>query len=151
MIIRKCLDCNVEMEKVKTETTSGWGEYEVVVKGIDAYVCPECGEKVFDTETTYMLQELGKSLSNLNQKDRPDILNVEEVAEELRVSEQTVYNMIKDGRLKAFKVGREWRFNIKDIESIKKGNNQLMTAARGKNNNMTDKDIKAIRDELKTL
>lgn len=28
----------------------------------------------------------------------------------MRVSRQTVYNMIKDRRIKAYKVGREWRF-----------------------------------------
>jgi excisionase family DNA binding protein/YgiT-type zinc finger domain-containing protein len=151
MIIRKCLDCNVDMKKVKTDTISGWGDYEVVVKGIDAYICPKCGEKVFDSETTYMLQELGKSLSKLNQKERPDVLNVEEVTEELRISEQTVYNMIKDGHLKAFKAGREWRFNIKDIKSIKKGEDQLMAAARRKDNKMTEKDIETIREELDAL
>ena len=39
-----------------------------------------------------------------------DILNLNETADYLRVSKQTVYNMIKDGRIKAYKVGREWRF-----------------------------------------
>ena len=39
-----------------------------------------------------------------------DILTLKEAAEYLRVSRQTVYNMIKDRRIKAYKVGREWRF-----------------------------------------
>lgn len=39
-----------------------------------------------------------------------DILNLNETADYLRVSKQTVYNMIKDGRIKVYKVGREWRF-----------------------------------------
>ena len=39
-----------------------------------------------------------------------DILTLKETAEYLRVSRQTVYNMIKDHRIKAYKVGREWRF-----------------------------------------
>ena len=39
-----------------------------------------------------------------------DILTLKETAEYLRVSRQTVYNMIKDRRIKAYKVGREWRF-----------------------------------------
>ena len=39
-----------------------------------------------------------------------DILTLKETAEYLRVSRQTVYNVIKDRRIKAYKVGREWRF-----------------------------------------
>ena len=44
-----------------------------------------------------------------------DILTLKEAAEYLRVSRQTVYNMIKDRRIKAYKVGREWRFFRSDI------------------------------------
>lgn len=44
-----------------------------------------------------------------------DILTIKETAEYLRVSGQTVYNMIKDRRFKAYKVGREWRFFRSDI------------------------------------
>lgn len=46
-----------------------------------------------------------------------EILTLEETARYLRVSGQTVYNMIRDGRIKASKVGREWRFLRSDIES----------------------------------
>lgn len=44
-----------------------------------------------------------------------DILNLNETAGYLRVSKQTVYNMIKDGRIKAYKVGREWKILRSDI------------------------------------
>ena len=44
-----------------------------------------------------------------------DILNLDETADYLRVSNQTVYNMIKDGRIKVYKVGREWKFLRADI------------------------------------
>ena len=44
-----------------------------------------------------------------------DILNLNETADYLRVSKQTVYNMIKDGRIKAYKVGREWKILRSDI------------------------------------
>ena len=44
-----------------------------------------------------------------------DILTLKETAEYLRVSGQTVYSMIKDRRIKAYKVGREWRFFRSDI------------------------------------
>lgn len=44
-----------------------------------------------------------------------DILNLNETADYLRVSKQTVYNMIKDGRIKAYKVGREWKILRSDV------------------------------------
>lgn len=42
--------------------------------------------------------------------------SLEDVAKYLEVSNQTVYNMIRDKRIKAYKVGREWRFHPSDIE-----------------------------------
>jgi excisionase family DNA binding protein len=42
--------------------------------------------------------------------------SLEEVARYLDVSNQTVYNMIRDNRIKAYKIGREWRFHPADIE-----------------------------------
>jgi len=38
--------------------------------------------------------------------ERPDYLNVEETADLLRVSTQTVYNMIKSGRLNVISISR---------------------------------------------
>ena len=65
-----------------------------------------------------MLQKLCKSLSDVQEEQKPDILNLTEVSDLLRVSNQTTYSMIKDGRLKAYKFGREWRFFRKDIEAF---------------------------------
>lgn len=59
-----------------------------------------------------------------------DVLNLTEVADILRVSNQTIYNMIKDGRIKAVKFGREWRFNRKDIDAYINGSYDI--AARNK-------------------
>lgn len=42
--------------------------------------------------------------------------SLEDVAGYLGVTNQTVYNMIRDGRIKAYKVGREWRFRPADVE-----------------------------------
>lgn len=146
MIIRECLECNEEMKKIKTEAKAGWGDYEVIIKGIDAYACPKCDDKVFDYQTTQMLQELGKSLSLTNDLT-PDILNVEEVSDLLRVSKQTVYNMIKDSRLKAVKIGREWRFMKKDIESVL-NEDSIHLAARGDSNK---KDLAIIKQALEQM
>lgn len=113
---RICYICESEMQLVSTSVNAGWGDYKLTIEGVEAYECPTCGEKTFSSKEVKMLQELGKSLSGLP-KDRPDILNLSETAELLRVSNQTIYNMIRDQKIKAFKVGREWRFNRSDIEN----------------------------------
>ena len=39
----------------------------------------------------------------------PDILTVEEVCEALRIGYNAVYDLLNDGKLKAYKNGRVWR------------------------------------------
>lgn len=39
--------------------------------------------------------------------------------------------MIKDGRLKASKVGREWRFSSEDVEALTNPAEKIAIAARG--------------------
>lgn len=59
-----------------------------------------------------------------------DTLTLKETAEYLRVSGQTVYNMIKDRRIKTYKVGREWRFFRSDIMAYLEStsNNRILSA-----------------------
>lgn len=45
-----------------------------------------------------------------------DILDAEEVAELLRLNEQTVKRLANRGELPGFKVGGRWRFKRQDIE-----------------------------------
>jgi excisionase family DNA binding protein len=44
------------------------------------------------------------------------VLTLSETAEFLRVHNSTVYRMLSTGQLRAFKVGRVWRFNVEDID-----------------------------------
>lgn len=47
---------------------------------------------------------------------RPTIMTVSELAKYLRLHEQTVYKMVKEGRLPAYKVGNRWRFKKETID-----------------------------------
>ena len=78
--------------------------------------------------------------------ERPDYLNVEETADLLRVSTQTVYNMIKSGRLKGTKFGREWRFLRKNLESLIQPDQAI--AARNTSTQNYEKDS-AILDAIR--
>ncbi len=45
-----------------------------------------------------------------------DILTIREVADYLKVTERTLYRLVQDGKLPAFKVGNSWRFRREDLE-----------------------------------
>lgn len=46
----------------------------------------------------------------------PDVVTLQQLAEFLQVSEQTVRRFVKAGKIKAFKLGKDWRFYKTDIE-----------------------------------
>lgn len=50
-----------------------------------------------------------------------EIYTLHEVEELLSVTQRSLYNFIKDGRLKAFKAGREWRVTREALEDFTKG------------------------------
>lgn len=45
-----------------------------------------------------------------------DILTIREVADYLKVTERTLYRLVQNGKLPAFKVGNSWRFRREDLE-----------------------------------
>ena len=47
-------------------------------------------------------------------------MTVDEVSKLLRVSRQTIYNMIRAGKIPHFRVGNKVRFNRADIEAMMK-------------------------------
>lgn len=47
--------------------------------------------------------------------DALDLLNINEIAAALRVSRMTVYRLIRDGRLPAFRVGKSLRVHRRDL------------------------------------
>ena len=47
-----------------------------------------------------------------------EVYTLEEIIELLNVTRRTLYNWIKDGKLKAFKAGREWRVTRKALDEF---------------------------------
>ncbi len=133
------------MSERKIEITSGWGEYELSIKGVKAFVCDKCGAISLQAEEVKMMEAVSRGFAERPANERPDYLNVEETADLLRVSTQTVYNMIRDGRLKGTKFGREWRFLRKNIESLI--HPEEATAAR----NTSSQNYEADREVLERI
>ena len=134
------------MTEKNIEITSGWGEYELEIKGVRAFVCDNCGAISLRAEEVKMMEDISRGFAERSEEERPDYLNVEETADLLRVSTQTIYNMIKSGRLKGTKFGREWRFLRKNIESLLQPEHAI--AARNTSTACFEED-RAILDEIR--
>ena len=46
----------------------------------------------------------------------PPVLTVRELAGYLRVHQSTVYRLVRERKLPAFRVGADWRFNREELE-----------------------------------
>ncbi|MCK9595172.1 MAG: helix-turn-helix domain-containing protein [Candidatus Omnitrophica bacterium] len=44
------------------------------------------------------------------------LMNIEELADYLRIQKQTIYNWLNQGKISGIKVGGVWRFDRKDID-----------------------------------
>jgi len=56
--------------------------------------------------------------------DEFKLYTTEEVKKILKVTQRTVYNYIKNGDLKAVKVGRRWRVKHQDLKAFLAGETQ---------------------------
>lgn len=142
----KCIKCKGEMKETTTTLNSRWGDYTVAISGIKGFKCDSCDELMFSVEETRMIQNITAGLADSKSTEKPDLLNVQEVADLLRVSNQTVYNMLKDGRLSAYKVGKEWRFAKDEVYEAMKGQNPISVAARG--GDLSDRDREYIKKNM---
>ena len=119
---------------------------EIEIRGIEGFQCENCGEVVFASQEFRMIDRV---LRSVDLQPAIDILNLEETAEYLRVSNQTIYNMIRDKRIKAYKIGREWRFMRSDILAYldsTTNSSQIPMAAKG---GITDPhDLSIIIEEI---
>jgi excisionase family DNA binding protein/YgiT-type zinc finger domain-containing protein len=112
----KCVFCGGLMVSKKVDVDETWKGRTITFRGIEAQVCDICGEKVYEASDVAMMESLIES--TLDKPDYPKVMNVEEVSRFLRITPQTVYNMLRDGRIKATKIGREWRFPKEEIMKI---------------------------------
>lgn len=145
---RTCFACGGTMKLSTSSATFIFQGKEVELKGIETYICPTCGEEVYTSQEAQMIENVMVALSKID-IPKIDVLNLEETARYLRVSNQTVYNMIRDGRIKAYKVGREWRFLRADILAyMDASSNQDFLAMAAKGGSISSNDLAAIQIAL---
>jgi excisionase family DNA binding protein len=49
-----------------------------------------------------------------------EVYTLKEIQDLLQVTRRTLYNWIKDGKLKAFRIGKEWRVTKEALEEFTK-------------------------------
>lgn len=81
----------------------------------------------------YRVKESSKSYGDFGKEDymkeedqkNDEIMTVNEVAEYLKISEVTTYKLVQEGKIPAFKIGRHWRVEKRDlsefIDKLKRG------------------------------
>jgi len=62
------------------------------------------------------------------------ILTAKEVAELLKITKATVYNLAAKGKLPAFRIGNSWRFEMEEIMKQLKTDRGKKERTGGKNN-----------------
>lgn len=60
----------------------------------------------------------------MKKKKEPDMYTVSEVAEMLRVSEASILNQIKEGKMLFIKIGRQYRIPRRAINKLISGDNE---------------------------
>jgi excisionase family DNA binding protein len=70
------------------------------------------------------VREVSPILSANDSNPQPDemavdtIYTLEEAAEKLKMSVRNVRQWVNDGKIKAFKLGREWRIHEEDLQAV---------------------------------
>lgn len=59
--------------------------------------------------------------------DGRKVMTVKELSDYLRVHPSTIYRQLRQGRLPAFKVGSDWRFNVESIDRWRLGQDGAMS------------------------
>jgi YgiT-type zinc finger domain-containing protein len=80
----ECYACGGEMKKVHKDIETNWKGRTVVFRGLEAWVCETCGEQAYEANDARLMQNLIRA-TELD-VDQPEVMNVEEVADLLRVS-----------------------------------------------------------------
>lgn len=150
MLDMECALCDNNMIEEKRDLEIKRDGYTLKLSGITAYVCHKCGNVEYLAKDIKIAENLCMLLSKANIDLKEEYLNVSDMAEELNVTNQTIYNMIRDGRLKPVKVGKQWRFYRKDIDIVKSSlnNEDILLAARNLDKNLLNKDIDIIKKEM---
>ncbi|MCL5290312.1 MAG: YgiT-type zinc finger protein [Bacillota bacterium] len=67
--------CGEPMRETSEVYHAKWGEYEVEINGVKAYLCDACNKLVYDSEEVNLLLNLTVLLSGLTEEKRPKVID----------------------------------------------------------------------------
>jgi YgiT-type zinc finger domain-containing protein len=76
-MVQKCYFCKGRVHKGEVTVDYRWGGTLVVIKGVPAGVCQQCGEKYIDGSVYKGMEKLAKTKSHLLGKMSVDVLEFE--------------------------------------------------------------------------
>ena len=76
-MVQKCYFCKGKVIKQEVAIDYRWGETLVVIKGVPAGICQQCGEKYIDSTVYKGMENLAKNKSHLMGRMSVDILDFE--------------------------------------------------------------------------
>ena len=114
-----CVMCNGKMEPTALDLERSYKGYTIIIKGVKGYRCADCGEEFYQGED---VERIDTVLAAIAGEAEPEVLTLEEAAKLLRVSNTTLYGLVKQEKLPARRIGREWRFSKNALLEYLKGN-----------------------------
>ena len=79
-MVQKCYFCKGRVQERDVTVDYRWGNTLVVIKGVPAGVCQQCGEKYIDSSVYKGMEKSAKNKSHLLGKMSVDILEFERVS-----------------------------------------------------------------------
>ena len=76
-MIYKCYFCKGRVHKGEVTVDYRWGDTLVVIKGVPAGICQQCGEKYIDSGVYKGMERLAKDKSHLMSRISVDVLEFE--------------------------------------------------------------------------
>jgi YgiT-type zinc finger domain-containing protein len=76
-MVKKCYFCKGRVQKEEVTVDYRWGGTLVVIKGVPAGVCQQCGEKYIESNVYKGMEGLAKNKSHLQGRMSVDVLEFE--------------------------------------------------------------------------
>lgn len=67
--MNECYLCKGNIEKQLVMVEREWNGRKIIIEGVPAEVCEQCGEKYFDSETTLKLEKIKKASTYPQEQD----------------------------------------------------------------------------------
>lgn len=125
---RKCYFCDIKTERRKISFNGGWGDYRLLLIGVLAFVCPECGYTIFSLEDAQVIENFSKAFYDLPEKYRPEaILISKEEGSGLFLVQCPTFNISLEGKT-AQEIASSYLEEMKFLEqSYKDANDEELT------------------------